>query len=98
MTSAFFLFPSLLFLRIIGRIAFPCFLYSTIEGTKRTHHYGRYIFRLVLMSLVSMPVTPNTLNVLFLLALFSLSLQFKKYAIIFGFSVYLSNTAYMAFF
>ncbi|SFB86915.1 TraX protein [Alkalibacterium subtropicum] len=80
----YFLLPELLLLRIIGRVAFPCFLYSTIEGTKRTHHYGRYILRLVLLGILSMPVTPNTVNVLFLLALFSLSLKFKKYALIFS--------------
>ena len=91
----YFLFPNLIFLRIIGRIAFPCFLYSTIEGTKRTQHYGRYISRLVLLGLLSMPVTPNTLNVLFLLALFSLSLKFKKYAVIFGLlSVFVEYSIY----
>lgn len=91
----YFLFPSLLFLRIIGRIAFPCFLYSTIEGTKRTRHYGRYISRLVVLGILSMLVTPNTLNVLFLLALFSLSLKFKKYALVFGLlSVFVEYSIY----
>jgi hypothetical protein len=80
----YFLLPNLLLLRIIGRIAFPCFLYSTIEGTRRTHYYGSYIFRLILLGILSMPITPNTVNVLFLLALFSLSLRFKKFTLVFA--------------
>lgn len=32
-----------------------------------------------------MPITPNTINVLFLLALFSLSLKYKRYFILFLF-------------
>lgn len=79
----YFLFPGILWLRIIGRIAFPCFLYGIIEGTERTSNYPRYIFQLLLLGVISMPITPNTLNVLFLLALFSLSLKFPKYFIVF---------------
>ncbi|OJF89753.1 TraX family protein [Alkalibacterium sp. 20] len=81
----YFLFPQLLFFRIIGRIAFPCFLYSTIEGTKQTSNYRGYILRLVLLGVLSMPVTPNTINVVFLLALFSLSMKYKQFALLFGF-------------
>ncbi|MFO8070207.1 MAG: TraX family protein [Alkalibacterium sp.] len=81
----YFLFPQLLLLRIIGRVAFPCFLYSTIEGTKRTSNYRGYISRLVLLGLLSMPITPNAINVLFLLALFSLSMKYRRFALLFGF-------------
>lgn len=80
----YFLFPGALFLRIIGRIAFPCFLYSTIEGTERTRDYKKYAIRLLLLGILSMPVTPNVLNVLFLLLLFSLSIKFKRYVFIFA--------------
>lgn len=80
----FFLFPEITLLRIIGRIAFPCFLYSTIEGTERTKNYKQYILRLLLLGLVSIPVTPNSLNVLFLLLLFSLSLKYKQYAFLYA--------------
>ncbi|MDN6327635.1 MAG: conjugal transfer protein TraX [Alkalibacterium sp.] len=80
----FFLLPELIFLRIIGRIAFPCFLYSTIEGTKKTSHYVHYISRLFLLGLLSIPVTTNAINVLFLLGLFSLSIKYKRFAPIFG--------------
>lgn len=78
----YFLFPGALVFRIIGRIAFPCFLYTIIEGTQRTSNYSRYLFRLVLLGVISMPITPNTWNVLFLLALFSLSMKFPKYFIL----------------
>ncbi|WP_277630911.1 TraX family protein [Atopococcus tabaci] len=78
----YFLFPGMLWLRIIGRIAFPCFLYTIIEGTQRTHNYPRYLFRLLLLGVLSMPVTPNTWNVLFLLALFSFSLKYRRFFLI----------------
>lgn len=80
----YFLLPHLMFLRIIGRIAFPCFLYSTIEGTQRTSQYKKYILRLFLLGILSMPVTPNTVNVLFLLGLFSLSVKYKRFSPVFA--------------
>ncbi|SDC31090.1 TraX family protein [Marinilactibacillus psychrotolerans] len=79
----YFLFPQLLWMRVIGRIAFPCFLYGIIEGTNRTHNYKKYITRLLMLGVISMPITPNTLNVIFLLALFSLSIKYKKYLFVF---------------
>lgn len=79
----YFLLPGVIWLRIIGRIAFPCFLYGTIEGTQRTSHYPRYIFQLLLLGVLSMPITPNTWNVLFLLALFSLSMKYPRFFILF---------------
>lgn len=81
----YFLFPGLIWMRMIGRIAFPCFLYSTIEGTERTSHYKKYISRLFLLGALSMPITPNTINVLFLLGLFSLSLKYRKCFFVFLF-------------
>ncbi|GEK91729.1 TraX family protein [Alkalibacterium kapii] len=91
----FFLFPELLFLRVIGRIAFPCFLYSTIEGTEKTSNYRHYILRLFLLGLLSTPVTANELNVLFLLGLVSLSIKFKKYTPVFGLlSVFVEYSLY----
>jgi len=74
----YYLFPEMTWLRIIGRIAFPCFLYAIIEGTERTSNYPRYIFQLLLLGVISMPVTPARFNVLFLLALFSLSIKYRK--------------------
>jgi len=79
----YYLFPEMTWLRVIGRIAFPCFLYAIIEGTERTSNYPRYIFQLLLLGVISMSITPATFNVLFLLALFSLSLKFPKYFLVF---------------
>lgn len=81
--TGYFLFPGLIWMRMIGRIAFPCFLYSTVEGTERTSNYQKYISRLFLLGVLSMLVTPNTINVLFLLGIFSLSLKYKRYFLIF---------------
>ncbi|MEC6748933.1 TraX family protein [Marinilactibacillus sp. XAAS-LB27] len=78
-----FLFPQYLWLRLIGRIAFPCFLYSTVEGTLRTRDYKKYITRLLLLGVISMPITPNTINVVFLLAVFSLSIKYQRYFLVF---------------
>lgn len=72
------LFPHLLLLRIIGRLALPCFLIGIYEGTHRTRDYGRYIRRLLSLGVLSMIVTPETINVLFLFVLFSLSIRYKK--------------------
>ncbi len=80
-----YLFPGVTWMRVIGRIAFPCFLYGAIEGTERTRNYKHYIFKLLLLGVISMPVTSATINVLFLLALFSLSTKFPRYFIVFLF-------------
>lgn len=71
------LFPNLLIFRIIGRFALPCFLLGVYEGTHRTRHYGRYISRLLSLGIVSMFVTLEPINVLFLFVLFSLSIRHK---------------------
>lgn len=81
----YFLFPQVTWLRLIGRLAFPCFLYSTIEGTKRTRHYARYISRMLVAAIISMPISPNTINVIFLLVCFSLSLKYQRWVVLFGF-------------
>lgn len=73
----FYLFPSIMILRFIGRIAFPCFLYTTIRGTERTSNYKRYISQMVLCGIVTAILTGNLLNVMFLLILFSLSLKYR---------------------
>lgn len=87
----YFLFPELTWMRIIGRIAFPCFLYAIVEGTERTRNYQKYILRLLTLGVLSMVITPNTINVLFLLALFSLSLKYRKYFVLFLFLSYFAE-------
>lgn len=74
----YYLVPSLLFLRVIGRIAFPCFLYTTVKGVKETRDFRKYLLRLVLTGVISMPITAqtgNVFNILFTLALFALSIK-----------------------
>ena len=74
----YYLFPSLLFLRVVGRIAFPCFLYTTVKGVRETRDFRKYLLRLVLTGLISMPITAqtgNVFNILFTLALFALSIK-----------------------
>lgn len=45
-------FPSVLFLRAIGRIAFPIFAYFIAEGAMYTKNYFRYFIRMFLLGLV----------------------------------------------
>lgn len=73
-----YLVPESVLLRLIGRISFPCFLYTTVQGTKRTSNFPRYIIQLLLLGFVSMPVTDQTFNILFSLALFALSMKDKR--------------------
>lgn len=50
------LFPKFLFLRIIGRIAFPIFAYQLAVGFRKTSNRTRYALRLAAFSFVSQPV------------------------------------------
>lgn len=87
----YFLFPSQLWLRIIGRLAFPLFLYTTIEGVQRTKNMNHYLLRLVVTGLISMIVTiqiGNPFNILFTLAIFAFSLEHIK---LFPIALLLSN-------
>ncbi|MGB9666747.1 MAG: TraX family protein [Candidatus Cryosericum sp.] len=65
------LLPHVLWLRIIGRIAFPIFAYQLAAGYIHTHNLRRYILRLALWGLIAQPVymiafgvKPWTLNIL----------------------------------
>lgn len=72
------LFPEVLLFRIIGRLALPCFLIGVYEGTHRTRHYGKYLGRILALGILSMAVTVEPINVLFLFALFSVSIRHRK--------------------
>lgn len=76
-----FLFPEITFLRVIGRIAFPCFLYTTVLGTKRTRNFKRYILQMLVIGIISLPVTYFDFNILFALALFALSIKDNRFFI-----------------
>lgn len=49
------LFPHLVILRIIGRIAFPIFAYQVTQGYKYTSNIKGYARRLLIMGLISEP-------------------------------------------
>lgn len=40
-------------MRQIGRIAFPIYCFTLIEGLERTHHRGKYLARMFLLALIS---------------------------------------------
>lgn len=50
---AYVFFSSKLYLRAIGRIAFPLFAYMIVEGCKYTHKREKYLFRLGSFALIS---------------------------------------------
>ena len=50
------IFPNILLLRIIGRIAFPLFAYSTFIGYFKTKNLTKYLLRLLLIAAISQPV------------------------------------------
>ena len=47
------LFPGVLWLRCIGRLAFPIFAFQIAEGAVRTKHFGKYLLRLVAFAIVA---------------------------------------------
>lgn len=49
------LFPEILWLQIVGRLAFPLFLYCAVIGAVHTHSVGAYLLRLLICGAVSQP-------------------------------------------
>jgi len=49
-------FPEQLWLRMIGRIAFPLYIYLMVLGYKRTRNYRNYVIRVALLAAVSQPM------------------------------------------
>ena len=41
------------YLRVIGRLSFPIFLFLIVEGYFKTKNYNKYLFRLLLLALIS---------------------------------------------
>lgn len=47
------LFPEAVWMRIVGRLAFPIFAFQTAQGYRHTRNFKRYCLRLLLFGLVS---------------------------------------------
>lgn len=69
------LYPTLDYLRIIGRIAFPLYCYLLVVGVESTHSIKNYFMRLVAFALISqipfflaLDYEPLSLNIFFTLA------------------------------
>jgi hypothetical protein len=65
-------FPEQPWLRTIGRLSFPLFVWLLVQGESHTRHVGRYGLRLVVLAVISQPVYQlafqfQRLNVVFLL-------------------------------
>lgn len=79
------LFPQFLFLRIIGRLAFPIFCFLLARGFRRTCNRKKYAFRLGITAFISqIPYSffaTNGLNILFtlLIGFIILSIFSSKY-------------------
>lgn len=81
----YYLFPELIWLRIIGRIAFPCFLYTTVQGTKNTSNFKKYFFQLIGVGILTIPISlysGTVFNILFTLALVALSIKDKRFIVL----------------
>lgn len=81
----YYLYPELIWLRIIGRIAFPCFLYTTIQGTKNTSNFKKYFFQLIGTGILTIPISfysGTVFNILFTLALVALSIKDKRFFVL----------------
>lgn len=50
-----YLFPDLMILRIIGRMALPVFAWFIAEGCRHTHSMGKYALRLAVTAIVAEP-------------------------------------------
>lgn len=46
-------FPDLIILRLIGRIAFPLFVFMIVKGYFRTKNFNRYCLRILVLALIS---------------------------------------------
>lgn len=55
-------FPSILWLRVIGRIAFPLFCWGIVIGAERTRNWLRYAMRLLLLAFVTQFFYMKALN------------------------------------
>jgi hypothetical protein len=63
-----FMLDNNVFMRIIGRLALPIFVYMAVQGLKNTKNLRKYFLRLMVFAIISQPVYllfNNKLNILF---------------------------------
>lgn len=76
-------FPGVAIFRILGRFSFPCFILLLIDGETYTRNFGQYCLRLLLLGVVSQPLSwlvfkiPQG-NILFMLLLGLLCLRLVR--------------------
>ena len=49
----YLLFPTVMWMRYVGRLAFPIFAFQIAEGWYRTHNREKYTLRLLICAVVS---------------------------------------------
>lgn len=56
------IFPGIVELRVIGRMAFPLYAWCLVVGCVKTHSPGRYAMRLLVLAIISQPLYMMALN------------------------------------
>lgn len=73
-------FPDQIWLRIIGRIAFPIYAYLVVVGYQRTRSYRNYLIRIALLALIAQPAYQwafDTTHLNIIVTLFTALVLFK---------------------
>ncbi|MEG0613883.1 MAG: TraX family protein [Clostridium sp.] len=81
-------FPKVLLIRVIGRLSFPIFAFLIAEGYFRTKNLKRYIFRLIILAIISqipfmLAFDTKGLNIFFTLfaGIFAMMVLDKKFIV-----------------
>ncbi len=77
------IFPNILILRFLGRLSFPLFAWLIGQGEKHTNNFNAYLFRLIVLGLLSQPIyyllfQSSRPNILATLALGLLAIRLDK--------------------
>lgn len=67
------LFPSVIWLRVIGRISFPLFAYGIAMGVIHTSDFKQYVMRILLAAAISQPICMMAMGRIFSNPLFTLA-------------------------
>lgn len=97
-----------IYMRLLGRLSFPLFVYYVVLGTNRTSNKKRYLFRMVVLAAISQIIINSTFNTGIINVLFSFSLmiiysmiykkQWGKYAVILLFIIsFVTEYSYSGF-